>query len=189
MTPARPHSVAPQKGRRNTPTIYLVRHAKAENRERWEHPDSERPLTKRGLEQSRIIASHLADLDKLSPRRVLSSPAVRCRQTVEPLAAACKLEVVEASWLHEGSDPDGAFDQLRKLAARLDPASGLGGPVVACTHGDVVWGIRERLHRLGVDLGPQPDAPKGGVWIIGATPATASTATFYQPDEGRRVRA
>ena len=186
MTPTR-RPASPK--RRVIPTVYLVRHGKAESRERWQAPDSERPLTKRGIEQARVIASHLGDLEGRQPSRVLSSPAVRCRQTVEPLADASKLEVVQTEWLDEGSEPDYAFEQLRKLAAGLDPPSGVGGPVAACTHGDVIWGILEHLHRLGVDLGPRPDAPKGSVWIIAATATAVTSVTFYQPDEARKTRA
>ena len=91
-----------------------------------------------------------------------SSPAVRCRQTVGPLASACKLDVVETEWLDEGSDGDYAFEQLRKLTVRLDPSSGAGGPVAACTHGDVIWTILERLARLGVDLGRGAGASEHG---------------------------
>jgi 8-oxo-(d)GTP phosphatase len=171
---------------RTIPTLYLVRHGKAENRERWDAPDSERPLVKRGIEQSRLIAGHLVDLVGRAPSRVLSSPAVRCQQTVEPLATASALAVVETQWLNEGSDGQYAFEQLRKLAVRLDPPSGVGGPVAACSHGDVIWEILERLVRLGVDLGRQPDAPKGGVWIIGTTATTVVHASLYEPDTGGR---
>jgi 8-oxo-dGTP diphosphatase len=179
----------PQPGHTRTiPTLYLVRHGKAENRERWDSPDSERPLTKRGLEQSRVIAGHLVDLAARPPSRVLSSPAVRCRQTIEPLAAASKLAVVEAEWLNEGSDGGHALEQLRKLTVRLDPPSGVGGPVAACSHGDVIWDILESLARLGVDLGRQPDAPKGGVWVIGTTATSVLQASLYEPDTGRGPR-
>lgn len=188
MTPARAASRTSARGRRITPTIYLIRHAKAESRERWESGDLERPLTKRGLEQSRLISSHLADLDGRHPSRVLSSPAVRCRQTVAPLAAASDLEVVETAWLSEGSKPDYAFEQLRRLAARLDPPSGVGGPIAACTHGDIIWGILERLGMLGVEIGPQPDAPKGCVWTVASTSAGVISASFYQPEETRKER-
>jgi 8-oxo-dGTP diphosphatase len=185
MTPVRRQAPSPAARQRSTPTVYLIRHGKAENRQRWVAPDGERPLTKRGVEQGRIIAGHLVDLGGRKPSRVLSSPAVRCRQTVEALASASELDVVQAEWLDEGSDPDYALDQLRKLATRLDPASGIGGPIAACTHGDVIWGILERLHRHGTDLGPKPDAPKGGVWIIGVTPTRVVGVSFYRPDENR----
>ncbi len=188
MTPTDRQGAARAKRRRIEPTLYLVRHARAENRERWNEPDAERPLTRRGLEQSRVIAGHLGDLGERPLSRVLSSPAVRCRQTVAPLAAAGGLEVIETRWLDEGSEPSYAFEQLRKLAVRLDPPSGVGGPVAACTHGDVIWGILEQLHELGIDLGPQPEAPKGGVWIFALTPAGVSSATFYQPAEEKKAR-
>ena len=181
MTPARGTSSSPRREARTTPTLYLVRHGKARNRERWDTADSERPLTKRGVEQSRVIAKHLVDLGGREPSRVLSSPAVRCRQTVGPLASACKLDVVETEWLDEGSDGDYAFEQLRKLTVRLAPSSGAGGPVAACTHGDVIWTILERLARLGVDLGRGAGAPKGGVWIIGTTASTVLHASLFEP--------
>jgi broad specificity phosphatase PhoE len=118
----------------------------------------------------------------------LSSPAVRCRQTVEPLAAAANLGVAETEWLNEGSDGDDAFEQLRKLAVRLDPPSGRGGPVVACSHGDVIWTILDRLARLGIDLGTGADAPKGGVWIIGTTAGRVLDASLFEPDVERSPR-
>jgi phosphohistidine phosphatase SixA len=168
------------------PTFYLIRHAKAEARERWDLPDVERPLTRRGNEQSRLLGSHLADLGGRRPSRILSSEAARCRATVGELAKAVKLPVVDAAWLMEGSAPAEALDHLRKLARRLDPPSGIGGPVAACSHGDVIWGVLELLHRSGVDLGPHPDAPKAGTWIIDIPARGLTLATFYQPDVARR---
>ena len=188
MTPDSGQSASSRAGARTTPTLYLVRHGKAMNRTRWDAPDSARPLTKRGIEQSRLIAGHLLGLVSRPPSRVLSSPAVRCRQTVEPLAAAAKLDVLETDWLNEGSDGDDAFEQLRKLTVRLDPSSGKGGPVVACSHGDVIWTILARLARLGVELGPGADAPKGGVWIIGTTASRVLGASLFEPDVQRSSR-
>jgi 8-oxo-dGTP diphosphatase len=164
------------------PTLYLIRHAKAEPRERWASDDAERPLTRKGLEQARVLASQLSDLHDRHISRIVSSEAVRCRQTVANLSESVRLPIVDAAWLMEGSDTDRAFEQLRKLTRRLDPPSGVGGPVAACTHGDVIWGILDRLHRLGVDLGRRPDVPKGSVWIIEVPPRAGITATFFQPD-------
>src|ERR1017187_5154911 len=118
MTPRAREGVGHSVG---APTLYLVRHAKAESRERWDAPDSERPLTKRGHEQARLIGGHLAGLDAWRATRVLSSAAVRCRETVQGLAAAVGLEVVEADWLMEGAHPDIAFEHLPQLVRRLAP--------------------------------------------------------------------
>jgi broad specificity phosphatase PhoE len=170
----------------SVPTLYLIRHAKAEARDRWEAPDDERPLTRRGHEQARLIASWLADLGGRRPSRILTSSAVRCRQTVEELAAAVGLNSVDARWLLEGSDPAQAYEALRRLTRRLDPPSGIGGPVAACSHGDVIWGVLERLHRLGVDLGPQPDVAKGSTWIIEFPSRELPVARYFQPDAARR---
>ena len=57
--------------------------------------------------------------------RILSSPYVRCVQTVEPLAAALGLEVELDERLKEGKG-DAAAELLREDG------------VVCCTHGDIV---------------------------------------------------
>ncbi len=148
------------------PTIYLVRHAKAVSRERWSEDDVERPLTPRGQTQAVLLAKELGSLDGRTPSRVVSSPAVRCRETVADLAAAIGLRLTKADWLMEGSDPVNALERLRKLSRRYDPSSGSGGPVTACSHGDVIWGVLDCLARAGVSLGRRPDVPKGGVWLL-----------------------
>lgn len=70
--------------------ILLVRHASAGDRDEWEGDDRLRPLDKRGLRQAERLVELLAryDLD-----RILSSPAIRCVQTVEPLAQARGLDI------------------------------------------------------------------------------------------------
>lgn len=145
-----------QAGERSArPRLYLVRHAKAEARERWPGPETCRPLTSRGRRQAEAIAEELAGARR-PPCEIVSSPAVRCGETVEPLATRLELEVETVSWLYEGSDPAAALALLSERASRT----------VACTHGDVIWGLLELLSGDGVDLGPRPDAPKGGVWRI-----------------------
>ena len=69
-------------------------------------------------------------------RRVVSSPYVRCVQTVEPLAAALGLEVEQDDRLEEGAG-----------AAAADLLSEDG--VVCCTHGDVVEAILGRGLKKG----------------------------------------
>ena len=103
-------------------TSVLLRHASAGHRLDWEHDDHLRPLDARGRRQS---ADLVALLRPLGLRRILSSPYVRCVQTVEPLAAALGLEVELDERLEEGKG--GA-------AAELLREDG----VVCCTHGDIV---------------------------------------------------
>jgi phosphohistidine phosphatase SixA len=103
-------------------TSVLLRHASAGHRLDWEHDDHLRPLDARGRRQS---ADLVEILRPLGVRRVVSSPYVRCVQTVEPLAAALGLQVEQDDRLKEG---EGA------AAAPLLSESG----VVCCTHGDIV---------------------------------------------------
>jgi 8-oxo-dGTP diphosphatase len=107
-------------------TSILLRHASAGDRDHWHGPDHLRPLDKRGRRQ----AAELVEL--LRPyglRRILSSPYVRCVETVEPLAAALGLPVEEDERLTEGVAGSGARELLQEDG------------VLACTHGDIVFEV------------------------------------------------
>ena len=71
-------------------TIYLVRHAKAGDRAAWTGDDTLRPLSGRGHAQARGLLDVLADARF---QRVVSSPYVRCMETVVPIAAARNMPV------------------------------------------------------------------------------------------------
>lgn len=101
----------------------LLRHASAGDRGDWAGDDWHRPLDAKGRRQAEELAAALATEDV---RRVVSSPLVRCVQTVEPLAAALGLEVELDDRLAEGGG-----SSSRPLLAE--------GGVVACTHGDVIF--------------------------------------------------
>jgi phosphohistidine phosphatase SixA len=117
--------------------IILVRHASAGERGAWSGDDRLRPLDARGRKQARGIVSALAD------RRVdqiLSSPYVRCLETVQPLAAALRLEVEERPELAEGAGPWTPSALAAAMAARN---------AVLCTHGDVVEDLLGQPMRKG----------------------------------------
>ena len=78
--------------------MILLRHALAGDRDEWVGDDSERPLDERGERQARELVDRLAELPI---DEILTSPAVRCVQTVQPLAAARGLEVVVRDELSE----------------------------------------------------------------------------------------
>ena len=62
---------------------YPVRHAHAGNKRAWAGPDSARPLSIAGRQEAHGLLTRLRDYPI---SRILSSPSVRCLQTVEPLA-------------------------------------------------------------------------------------------------------
>ena len=155
---------------------YLIRHGKAGDRHKFAGDDDrDRPLTANGLRQAELLAGILA-MGEASPARILSSPALRCRQTVTPLTAALGLEIDLVTWLDEGSD---AVEAMNRLCAVEEDV------VAACTHGDVIWGVLEWLSRGGVDLGERPDAPKASTWILDWPDAPAEgvpvRASFLPP--------
>ena len=80
-------------------TVILVRHAAAGERSRWSGDDRLRPLDERGRRQATELAEALASR---GVERVLTSPYVRCRQTVDPLAETLGLAVEERVELAEG---------------------------------------------------------------------------------------
>ena len=130
--------------------VLLVRHAEAGDRERWEGPDEERPLTAEGQAQAEGLTEALAGYEV---DRVLSSPYLRCTQTVEPLAADRGLPVEASDDLAEGS----GRVALRRVRSLLE-----GPDTVLCTHGDVV---EEVLDGLGVRRPEKTE--KGATWVLG----------------------
>jgi 8-oxo-dGTP diphosphatase len=106
-------------------TSVLLRHASAGDRDHWDGPEELRPLDERGRRQA---AELLELLRPFGLRRVVSSPYVRCVDTVAPLAKALGVAVEEDERLAEGAAP-GAAELLREDG------------VLACTHGDVVCDV------------------------------------------------
>jgi broad specificity phosphatase PhoE len=103
-------------------TSVLLRHASAGHRTRSDGHDLSRPLDARGRRQAEELVEILREL---GVRRVVSSPYVRCVETVEPLAAALGVPVEQDDRLAEGAGGS-ALGLLREDG------------VVWCTHGDVV---------------------------------------------------
>jgi phosphohistidine phosphatase SixA len=112
-------------------SVILLRHASAGDRRTWDGDDMLRPLDKRGRKQAATLRD---ELRARGVRRVVSSPYVRCMQTVAPLG----LDVVPDERLAEGASER----DTRELLATLDDA-------VACTHGDVVENVLGRSLKKG----------------------------------------
>ena len=135
-------------------SLYVVRHAHAGTRGEYDGPDEERPLTDRGWRQARGLVEVLGDV---GITRLLTSPYVRCRQTLEPLGEALGLPVEVDERLAEGS----GFGPVLDLAEELREA-----PAVLCSHGDVIPDLLEALVRRGMELQDPARWPKGSTWVL-----------------------
>ena len=124
-------------------TVVLLRHASAGDRLNWGGDDMLRPLDRRGRAQSLALRDALL---RRGVTRVLSSPYVRCTETVAPLAASLGVTVELDDRLAEGAGGTSA----RELLAARDGC-------VACTHGDIVEELVGRALKKGaavvLDLG------------------------------------
>lgn len=124
--------------------VIIVRHAKAKPRSSWSRPEGDRPLAATGKRQAMAVTRLL---EVWSPKRVVSSPWLRCLSTVTPYARAAGLKLKEKPQLTEaahkrrpakaGAVVESLFDKepsaalcthrpvlptvLRVLRGRLDP--------------------------------------------------------------------
>ncbi|MBX7160795.1 MAG: histidine phosphatase family protein [Acidimicrobiia bacterium] len=158
--------------------LFLVRHAHAVPRGRWEGPDLDRPLDDKGRRQAAAVAAHIGErLDGDPPPLVVASPAVRCVDSVAPLAQhygipvgtdARLLEIAEVD-ADSRPDPEDAVTWLAdRLCDVVDDAlaagSGKGG-VVICTHGQVLPpGIARIVDGVDLDAAVEHN-DKGGFWV------------------------
>jgi phosphohistidine phosphatase SixA len=118
-------------------SVLLIRHASAGDADQWEGDDRLRPLDANGLAQ----ATRLVELlDGYEISRVLSSPAVRCVQTVEPLARERGLEIEVRDELAEARQGRDGAELTRAL---------LGDDVALCVHGGLSEAVVDESQKKG----------------------------------------
>src|ERR1700704_693455 len=113
-------------------SLLVVRHARAGSRRHWDGPDEKRP---RAAGQAAALVNLLAPF---APAGILSSPYVRCVQTVEPLSEKLGLPVEPSDALAEGAPAEEVVALARGL---------MGSTVVLCSHGDVIYALLDALAR------------------------------------------
>ncbi|MBV9934353.1 MAG: histidine phosphatase family protein [Actinobacteria bacterium] len=153
--------------------VFLVRHARAGHRNEWEGDDHDRPLSRRGLEQSKRL---IRQLEGYKIDRVLSSPYLRCVQTVELLAGVRDLKVEESDDFAEGNGHK-AIEVVRGLAEGSHN-------VVACSHGDVIPDVVDHLLRTdAINLPTVQGWAKGSTWVLTAHGGRFESALYLPPPE------
>ena len=149
--------------------LYVVRHAKAGSRSDWVGDDRLRPLSAKGRMQGESLAARLVDV---ATGTLVSSPYLRCVETLQPLAERLGGAVRADDRLAEGTGFGGALELLAELP---------DGPVV-CSHGDVIPETIDALQRRGASIVGEPDWRKASVWVLTrATDGTITHATAWPP--------
>ena len=157
-------------------TLLLVRHAEAQSRSSWDGPDVLRPLSAKGRRQAGGLVHVLGD--QFAIGRLVTSPSLRCIETLSPLAATLCLTLEAAGALAEGREAEAAVE-LARTGATL-PSS--RGALVLCSHGDLIPAVLEVLSSEdGVDLGRRPRYQKGSTWVLEGKRGRFSSATYIPP--------
>jgi 8-oxo-dGTP diphosphatase len=151
---------------------YLVRHAKAGDRAVWSGDDLARPLSKTGYRQAKALVKELA---KRPIKRIVSSPAVRCVETVSPLAEQRGLPVEPRDELLEGASLSGLLELLDELRSTAS---------VLCGHGDLIPAAIEHLERQGMAVGSDRGWKKASVWVLEREAGLIVRATYLPPPPG-----
>jgi phosphohistidine phosphatase SixA/ADP-ribose pyrophosphatase YjhB (NUDIX family) len=134
-----------QTDRLDTWPLVLVRHAQAVPRGDWRGDDPARPLEREGRERAAALVPLLT---AYGVRRVVSSPSVRCVDTVRPYAVAAGLRLRTREGLSEEGYEAAPHKAPRHLRRMMDH----GEAALLCTHGPVVPALMDDLaERLDLD--------------------------------------
>lgn len=160
--------------------LLVVRHAHAGSKEEWEGDDRLRPLSPRGQHEALAVSAALAGF---APRRIVSSPFLRCLQTLQPLARRLGVTVEESELLV----PDAG---RRAVAFVATMARDANGPLVLCTHGETIETLQKRFGR-SKKLGFAPGSPheKGSIWVLRAKSGRFVGAEYLPPERPADVPA
>ncbi len=153
-------------------TLFLVRHASAGTRgSLGAHNDLDRTLDPLGRDQ----AAHIVELlGERGVEQIYTSGAIRCVETVEPLAASLGVNVEVHEALMEGQSATMAVHLARTLATE-------GTTAVFSSHGDIIPDMIQALAREGtIIIGPRAWA-KGSTWEIRTRGSDLTEAEFLGP--------
>jgi 8-oxo-dGTP diphosphatase len=128
-------------------------------------------LTNEGVLQAELLVEEFGEL---AFTELYSSPYSRCIETLEPLAERCGLEIKIDDRLSEAT----TYSAIDSFMLSLNPH----GIIAACSHGNVVPAIVEKLVGRQVEYLPEPIlSSKGSVWDIEVAQGSATSVRFFEP--------
>ncbi|WP_223691601.1 NUDIX hydrolase [Leifsonia poae] len=132
----------------STFALIALRHGKAAPRGDWNGNDASRPLTDRGVRQATTDAP---TIEAWSPRRIVTSDAVRCVATVAPLAAATGIKPKREPGISQDAYEEGRALVRDIVGKRVRSRK----TAVLCSHGPV---LPEILREIALATGTMPGA-------------------------------
>ena len=152
--------------------LSVVRHAEAGDRERFLGDDSLRPLSKRGRRQAKRLAKRLYG----NTLDLVSSPYLRCIETLAPTSYLLRRAMTLAPWLTEGQSGETALEMLLDLTGEI-------GGLVACTHADVLQGMIKAAIEMGAVPTSEPNVEKGATTELTIIAGKVVALSFVAPPE------
>ncbi|MEX5633496.1 SixA phosphatase family protein [Parafrankia sp. FMc2] len=169
-------ATATGRGAATSHTVVIVRHALALPKKTWTGEDVARPLTARGIRQAAAFATVITR--DLAVRQVLTSPTLRCEQTVAPLADARGLPLRRSAMLGVNGSTEALLDLLAS-----DETDGS----VLCTHGERINDLFRAWQARGWRGWPGADGRtrKGDAWLLRGQPALDATVEYLATPDHR----
>ena len=143
----------------DTTPLILLRHAKAVERKDWIGDDGDRPLSHYGVLQSKRL---IANLVPYQVSEIHSSTAVRCYETINPLARALGTNYFLSEHLseYEFSRNKSSVEKYFKQLLKND------FPTLACSHNPILpYLLSLQVERVGIEVNPTRLEP-GDAWIL-----------------------
>jgi 8-oxo-dGTP diphosphatase len=168
-----------------TVPLILARHASAGRKADWAGDDFARPLDAAGEADASVLAGLLACFAPAA--RVISSPALRCTETVRPYAEGSGGTVeAEACLIPYGRSPDfsSRTEQAGALRHLLSALVAQRRPVVLCLHRENLPEVlAATCAALGVPAAvpADPALPKGGFWVAHGADGELAALERYEP--------
>ena len=142
----------------DTKPLILLRHAKAIERQDWAGEDTDRPLSSHGERQARRL---LSNLQPYAIEEMHSSSAVRCYETITPMARSMSIDFFFTDSLSEdvfNKDRERPVKYIHRLLVN-------DYPVLACSHNPILPEvISSFVNKFGIEVTDIKLEP-GDAWV------------------------
>ncbi|HYO19375.1 MAG TPA: NUDIX hydrolase, partial [Dermatophilaceae bacterium] len=143
-------------GALSTWPLVIVRHARSRSRSSWADADPLRPLNSRGRQRAEALIPILATY---GVSRVVTSPSVRCLDTVLPYAVTAGIR----ARLKSGLSEEGFAEQPERAPYHLTRLLERGNAAVVCSHGPVLPTLLGRLAGIADPGGSDENTAKASL--------------------------